>query len=172
MIWKRKDVLIEESIVDYLENIFTTGSEEGKCFSVYVGTDSQKSTKRKGLYKFATVIIIRTFDSEEARKIGAGKGGIIISSTYNHAFKRKYKEAVNERMIYEVSKSVEAAYEIAEVLDLYEVPLEVHADINQKPEFESNKALQQAIGYILGMGYDFKVKPDAWASSNGADKIC
>jgi hypothetical protein len=56
-------------------------------------------------------------------------------------------------------------------LDLYEVKLEIHADINPNPMFESNKALQQSVGYILGMGYNFKIKPDAIASSSCADKI-
>jgi predicted RNase H-related nuclease YkuK (DUF458 family) len=36
-----------------------------------------------------------------------------------------------------------------------------------RPKWESNKALQQAIGYILGMGYQFKIKPDAYAASSG-----
>jgi len=75
-------------------------------------------------------------------------------------------------MVFEVGKSVEVAYELAPLLDLYDIPLEIHADINPDPNHESNKALQQAVGYILGMGYEFKVKPDAWAASSAADKKC
>jgi hypothetical protein len=75
-------------------------------------------------------------------------------------------------MVFEVGKSIEVSYEIAPLLDLYEIKLEVHADINPDPKHESNKALQQAVGYILGMGYDFKVKPEAYASSHVADKLC
>ena len=86
--------------------------------------------------------------------------------------KNSDKELVNERMVYEVGKSVEVAYEIAPLMDLYEIPLEIHADINPDPLHDSNKALQSAVGYILGMGYSFKVKPDAWAASSGADKYC
>jgi predicted RNase H-related nuclease YkuK (DUF458 family) len=48
--------------------------------------------------------------------------------------------------------------------------MEIHADINPDPKWESNKALSQAIGYILGMGYEFKVKPSAWAASYCGDK--
>jgi predicted RNase H-related nuclease YkuK (DUF458 family) len=99
---------------------------------------------------------------------------MIISATYYNQFKavKGDKELVNERMVYEVSKSVEVAYEIASLLDLYEIPLEIHADINPDPLHDSNKALQSAVGYILGMGYSFKVKPDAWAASSAADKKC
>ena len=85
---------------------------------------------------------------------------------------KKQHFLVNERMVYEVGKSVEVAYEIAPLLDLYDIKMEIHADINPDPKHESNTALQQAVGYILGMGYEFKVKPDAWAASNAADKKC
>ncbi|MEO7176042.1 MAG: ribonuclease H-like YkuK family protein, partial [Saprospiraceae bacterium] len=51
------------------------------------------------------------------------------------------------------------------------VELEVHADINTDPHFQSNVALKEAMGYILGMGFVFKAKPDAFASSCCADKV-
>ena len=53
-------------------------------------------------------------------------------------------------------------------MDLYEVELEVHADINTDPNFQSNVALKEAMGYILGMGFVFKAKPHAFASSSCA----
>ena len=67
--------------------------------------------------------------------------------------------------------TTEVAYEIAPLLDLYDIPLEIHADINPNPIHDSNKALQSAVGYILGMGYEFKVKPDAQAASHCADNL-
>jgi predicted RNase H-related nuclease YkuK (DUF458 family) len=75
-------------------------------------------------------------------------------------------------MVFEVGKSIEVATQIAELLDLYEIKMEIHADINPDPKHESNKALQSAVGYILGMGYEFKIKPYSYASSNCADKLC
>jgi hypothetical protein len=169
MKWKRNDEVIKMPIVEYLEQLFDKELEKGMTLKVSIGTDSQKASR--GSYKFATVILIRTFE-DLGGGIVVGRGGKIISSTYYNDFKAKNKELVNERMVFEVSKSVEVAYEIAPLLDLYEVPLEIHADINPDPIHESNKALQQAIGYILGMGYGFKVKPDAYAASNAADKKC
>jgi len=169
MKWKRNDEVIKIPIVEYLEQLFEKEMEKGMMLKVSIGTDSQKASR--GSYKFATVILIRTIENL-GDGVTVGRGGMIISSTYYNEFKAKNKELVNERMVFEVSKSVEVAYEIAPLLDLYEVPLEIHADINPDPIHESNKALQQAIGYILGMGYSFKVKPDAYAASNAADKKC
>jgi len=168
MEWKRRDKIIEEPIIDYLESIFEEELEKGRMLKVSVGTDSQKITK--GLYKFATVILITL--TEDLGGVIVGRGGMIISRTFNQEFKNTDKELVNERMVFEVGKSVEVAYEIAILLDVYEIPMEIHADINPDPKHDSNKALQQSIGYILGMGYDFKIKPEAVASSNCADKLC
>ena len=79
--------------------------------------------------------------------------------------------SLRERMIAEVGKSVQVAYSICDLLDKYDIGLEVHADINTDPHFESNVALKDAMGYILGMGFVFKAKPDAFASSSCADKM-
>ena len=43
-------------------------------------------------------------------------------------------------------------------------------DINTNPNFKSNVALKEAMGYILGMGFAFKAKPEAFASSSCANK--
>jgi predicted RNase H-related nuclease YkuK (DUF458 family) len=176
MEWKRNGKIIEENLVDYLEKLFDEQLEKNRMMKVSIGTDSQKI---KGtLYKFATVILISTTEDLGGGVI-VGRGGMIIAATYNHDFMKKDtdgrkrdKELVNERMVFEVGKSIEVATQIAELLDVYEIPLEIHADINPNPKHDSNKALQSAVGYILGMGYEFKIKPEAWAASTAADRKC
>lgn len=81
------------------------------------------------------------------------------------------KLTIKERMLSEVSKSIEIAYSLCDLLDKYDVDLEVHADINTNPQFKSNPALREAMGYILGMGFAFKAKPEAFASSSCANKV-
>lgn len=151
MKWKRNDKVIEENIVDYLEKLFDDELAKGRMLKVSVGTDSQK--QHGNTYKFATVILITTTEDLGGGVI-VGRGGKIIATTYTHVFKQSNKELVNERMVFEVGKSIEVAFEIAPLLDLYEIKLEIHADINPNPKHESNKALQQSVGYILGMGYE------------------
>lgn len=74
-------------------------------------------------------------------------------------------------MLIEVAMSVEIAYELCDLFNKYDVDMEVHADINTNPQFKSNEALREAMGYILGMGFAFKAKPEAFASSSCANKV-
>lgn len=128
--------------------------EQGYRLKVCIGTDSQV---RGSQVEFATVIVF----------LREKKGGFMFISNYRDV----KKMSIRERMITEVAKSVEVAYSLCDLLDAYEVELEVHADINTDPHFQSNLALKEAMGYILGMGFVFKAKPDAFASSYCADKV-
>ena len=78
--------------------------------------------------------------------------------------------SIKERMLVEVARSIETAYELCDLFTQYDVDMEVHADINTNPQFKSNEALREAMGYILGMGFAFKAKPEAFASSSCANK--
>jgi hypothetical protein len=145
---------IEEPIKFSVEKIIIREHELGNKLKVCIGTDSQV----KGSYtEFATVIVF----------LREGKGGFMLihneQSTVNYSIK--------ERMIMEVSKSIEIAYELCELFTIYDVDMEVHADINTNPQFKSNVALSEATGYILGMGFAFKAKPEAFASSSCANKM-
>ena len=99
-----------------------------------------------------------------------GLGGKIISSEYHISMYNKNKEGVNERMIVEVGKSMEVALEINPILEKYGIKMEIHADINPDPKWESNKAMSAAVGWVIGSGYDFKVKPNSWAASYAGDR--
>jgi len=186
MKWKREGKgdyagPIGKPIVEYLEKLFDEELEKGFRLKVAVGTDSQK---KGGGYKFATVILISTERSlgldKDGTEIMKGGGAMIIGATFweemkasTRAKKHRELEVLNQRMVLEVSKSIEVAYEIAPLLDLYGIKLEIHADINPDPDRgASNSALNEAVGYILGMGYEYKVKPEAWAASKAADNLC
>ena len=85
--------------------------------------------------------------------------------------KTKVVYSIKERMLVEVAKSIEIAYELCDLFTLYDVDMEVHADINTNAHFKSNEALREAMGYILSMGFTFKAKPDAHAASCCANKV-
>ena len=166
MNWKRAGKKIDMPLNDYLRYIIENEMEPDHEWKISVGTDSQRSGRD---YKFATVILI-SMRKNMGDGLYQGKGAKMIAATENIKVHGKKKEGVNERMLIEVGKSIEVAYEINPILEEYGIKMEIHADINPDPRWESNKALSQAVGYILGMGYDFKIKPDAWAASYGGDK--
>jgi len=174
MKWKRVSKgYIDEPLIEYLEKIFDEEMANGHEIKVCIGTDSKR---RGGGYQFATAIVIALSECVGKDKFGRdtykGKGGILLGAAYFDGTQVKGKAGVKERMIKEVSKTIEVACEISPLLDLYDIKLEIHADINPDIKFDSNKALNEAVGYMLGMGYDFKLKPDAWAASKGADRLC
>ncbi len=125
----------------------------GHVLKVCIGTDSQVKGAET---EFATVIVF----------LRKGRGGFM----YILPDITQQKMSIKERMLREVAKSVDIAYSLSRLFTLYDVDMEVHADINTNPGFKSNDALKEAMGYILGMGFVFKAKPHAFASSSCANK--
>lgn len=155
MTWKKfNGEVIHAPILEEVEKAIIRETANGYHLKVCIGTDSQV----KGPFTdFATVIVL----------LREQHGGFM----YIHQEKSQQKMTIKERMLIEVQKSIETAYAVCDLLDLYDVDLEVHADINTNPMFKSNKALNEAMGYILSMGFIFKAKPEAFASSTCADKM-
>jgi uncharacterized protein len=145
---------INRSIEDEIRAVIVKEKEMGHQLKVCIGTDSQVKGKET---EFATVIVF----------IRKGKGGFM----YINNETTLQKMSIKQRMLTEVAKSIEVAYELCKIFTVYNVDMEVHADINTNPSFKSNDALKEAMGYIMGMGFAFKAKPDAFASSSCANKV-
>jgi uncharacterized protein len=154
MAWRKfNGERINTSIKEAVEQIIIRESAAGYKLKVCIGTDSQQYGPDT---EFATVIVFLREKSGGFMLINNAR----TTTTYS----------LKERMLLEVAKSIEVAYELCDLFNQYHVDMEVHADINTNPNFGSNVALRDAMGYILGMGYAFKAKPDAFASSCCADK--
>ena len=155
MTWKKfNGEILQTPILSEVEQVIEREYNLGNKLKVCIGTDSQvKGT----VTDFATVIV---FLREQ-------KGGFM----FIHQERTSQKMSIKERMLTEVQKSIETAYKLCDLLDLYDVDLAVHADINTNPQFKSNAALHEAMGYILSMGFVFKAKPEAFASSACANKM-
>jgi predicted RNase H-related nuclease YkuK (DUF458 family) len=154
MLWRKfNGDSIDLPIKNAVEQAIIRECEQGVKLKVCIGTDSQVRGKET---EFATVIVF----------LREGRGGFM----FLHNEKTTQAYSVKERMLVEVAKSIEIAYELCHLFTEYEVDMEVHADINTNPQFKSNEALREAMGYILGMGFAFKAKPEAFASSSCANK--
>jgi len=155
MTWKKfSGEIIQSPILEEVEQAIIRETHNGYKLKVCIGTDSQV---KGAMIDFATVIVL----------LREHHGGFM----YISQDKTSQRMGIKERMLVEVQKSIETAYAVCDLLDLYDVDLEVHADINTNPMFKSNKALNEAMGYILSMGFIFKAKPEAFASSTCADKM-
>lgn len=155
MQWRRfNGTRISVPIVEAVRETLIQEHKLGNRIKICIGTDSQVRGK---VIEFATVIVF----------LREKKGGFMFISNDKVILQMGLKE----RMITEVSRSIDIAYKLCDLLDSYGIELEVHADINTDPHFQSNSALKEAMGYILGMGFVFKAKPDAFASSSCADKV-
>lgn len=156
MRWRKfNGELIDLPIYQAVENAIKRETDAGHKLKVCIGTDSQVKGHET---EFATVIVF----------LREGHGGFM----FIHNDKTTHQYTIKERMLVEVAKSIEIAYELCNLFTLYNVEMEVHADINTSPNFKSNDALKEAMGYILGMGFAFKAKPEAFASSSCANKMC
>ena len=145
---------IRRPIEDEIREVIAKERAVGHELKVCIGTDSQVKSR---LTEFATVIVF----------IRKGKGGFM----YIHNEVTQQKMSIKQRMLMEVAKSIDVAYPLCNIFGRYSVDMEVHVDINTNPSFKSNDALKEAMGYILGMGFVFKAKPDAFASSSCANKV-
>lgn len=155
MTWRKfSGEIIHSPILEEVEQAIERESLLGNKLKVCIGTDSQV---KGAITDFATVIVF----------LREGRGGFM----FIHQERTGQKMSIKERMLTEVQKSIDIAYKLCDLLDLYDVDLEVHADINTNPHFKSNDALKEAMGYILGMGFAFKAKPEAFASSSCANKV-
>jgi len=155
MLWRRfNGERIQLPIKDEVKDAIVRETKKGFHLKVCIGTDSQVKGSET---EFATVIVF----------LREGHGGFMF--IHNEKTTKKY--SIKERMLVEVAKSIEIAYELCDLFTAFDVDMEVHADINTNPHFKSNEALREAMGYILGMGFAFKAKPEAFASSSCANKV-
>ena len=155
MYWRKLNgekilIPIKEAVKKVLDEEAINNSKLKVC----IGTDSQVKANTT---EFATVIVF----------LREHRGGFM----YIHNEKTTTKYHIKERMLLEVAKSIEVAYELCDLFIEYNVEMEIHADINTNPQFKSYDALKDSMGYILGMGFNIKVKPEAFASSCCADRI-
>ncbi|HMU73119.1 MAG TPA: ribonuclease H-like YkuK family protein [Ferruginibacter sp.] len=145
---------IQTSIQDEVAGVLSRETALGNELKVCIGTDSQVKGRQT---EFATVIVF----------VRKGKGGFM----YIHNETSTLRMSIRERMLLEVAKSIDTAYSLCNLFSRFGVDMEVHADINTNPSFKSNDALKEAMGYIMGMGFAFRAKPDAFASSSCANKM-
>ena len=140
---------LEQTILDDIANISTDN------LKFIIGADSHWS-KGKVTY---TVVIVMLMD---------GKGG--RGYYKKHITDKNHRASLQQRLFTETYQAVEVAVWLNPILEQlgYKID-EIHADLNPNPNYKSYTVVQTCLGYIKGMGFDGKIKPNAWAANTVAD---
>jgi uncharacterized protein len=123
---------------------------------VYIGTDSQV-IKQECI--FSTAICLHG-------GVGQEGGRYYIRKIKFNADKFP---SLLSRITSEVEKSISIAMKVLK--DIPKVDIELHLDISPSEKQEkSSKFADMLVGYTKGVGFECKVKPDAFAATTIADK--
>ena len=120
---------------------------------VYVGCDSKLS----GAYTIFGLVLVIHIDSHH--------GGMVFGEKKIV----EHRLAMSERLMREVDYAMDCAFQITDAVDNRN--FEVHLDINPNPTYKSNKVMKQAVAYVKAQGFNYKIKPGAWAASTAADYL-
>ena len=144
----KENVSYDKFLTDLLRR-----KEEG--FDFHVGADSQT---------YSTYIIFVTTICYHHRTKGAAAYYI------KQRFPREKFPSLRARMQKELFLALEAAVALQELLILSSNGITVHLDIGTNPvKNRTHIFIKEFTNIVKGQGYNVKVKPDSWASSEVAD---
>ena len=141
----------EEELIDFLREYVKNG------FRIYVGSDSQAVQER---YVFATAVCLHH---------PTKKDGVCYFWTKEKHSRQKYI-SLNQRMLQEATLTLTVAQEIRE--NIPEAYIEVHFDVASDENTLQTRLQDLVTSYAKGFGFEYKIKPDAWAASGAADGHC
>lgn len=147
---------IEGKYVDEISYILKVLSENPGA-KVYVGSDSQK---RRRTIEYAVAIVIRY----------GNRGCHYIYNTWNVDRKGygRGEALIEKRLTEEVTATMDTAQHLTEnSVQVYQVDL----DLNGDPKWKSNKFVQMATGWAIGMGYKVSIKPDEQVATKACNHI-
>ena len=135
--------VIKEEIIKYSENGGT----------IFVGADSMLDSK---ICSFASVIAFHDQDQDVAKYY------------YKKVKSREVKYVdVKLKILEEVNLAIQCAHFVITVCP--DARLELHVDIGTKKSNLTSRFYSLVKGWVNGLGFNLKVKPDSWASSSIAD---
>jgi predicted RNase H-related nuclease YkuK (DUF458 family) len=151
---KNRDFMVmgRQQTVDLIERIEAFKSSHPDM-EVYIGCDSQNY---RGHTVYVRAVVLRV----------PGAGAHVL-------FQREKIPPVKDlwsRLWREIEQSLEVASFVRENTGI-EVK-QVDLDLNENPEFPSNKVLKAARGYVAGMGFNPQAKPAMLPATWAANVLC
>ena len=135
------------------ETLLSDISQTSEHLKFFIGSDSHSTTKKT---IFSVVLVM----------LKKGKGGM----GYYKRIIENNTLTTQQRLFQETYYAVELATKNNPLLESIGYKIEeIHTDLNPNPNFMSSTMINQCLGYIKGMGFIGKTKPDSWAASSVAD---
>lgn len=124
-------------------------------YTVYVGSDSQVHRKKRAVL-YATCIVLYK----------QGKGGAIyVNKTWE-----PYPNSLRQRLSNETWRSIETSFALAPHLPK-NAEIVIHVDTNKSKKFKSGNHTEELVGMVVGQGFKYRIKPDAWAAQCVANRF-
>lgn len=134
-----------------MENVRECIKNSSPSSKVYVGCDSRQMGK---VTLYVTVVVVHHDGNKGAKVFPFYDRVPRINST-------RY------RLIQEAYYSTYKALELQDVIG--ERYLSVHLDYHPEDKHRSNAVVKEAIGFVLGQGLEYELKPNAHAATSAAD---
>ncbi len=149
--WKRYDGYpLHRSLLDELKNALAQERIAGYDLRLWIGTDSVYVSSQQTVHFVTSVVIVRR---------GAG------AYSYWRRWHVPRPMSMQERLFQEVIFSVEVGRRLRKVCEQWQIPIEIHVDVNPNPFYPSFRVYAQAKGYVQSLGFTCRFKPDAYAST-------
>jgi len=153
--------VIINDLAEYLKAYMVDGNDRIQ-YKLYIGCDSQVNNRHT---VFSVVVGIHKIMD------GIGRGVHIIHTRETEPKHSDDRGGIFKRLWGEVERIVETAIYLQD--SGFNVDdIGTHVDANVKEEFASNMIYDSAMGWLRGMGFDVKGKPEAWAATYAANKYC
>ncbi len=136
---------------------------------IMIGCDSvRKASGKKATALYSTVVVIRKASGNGVFRGCKVFGASVRLPDYGKVIKSGKLANLKLRLLQEVTFALEAFDGVQEAIG--DRPFEIHLDIASDPRWESNIAMADAKGYVLGVtGREPDFKPYALAASFAAD---
>lgn len=154
-------ILLEEDVFSHIKKFKQETDEQSQILGVertikaYIGADSQNYLS---FTRFVCTIVLHVEKN----------GAHVIVSRFDlpKIYDYRYKLLREIDMLGEIGRNFKDFFESVNM------ELELHGDLNKSSNHKSNGVVEEATNYIKHLGFNFKIKNEAFAATYAADHFC
>lgn len=151
MLWKtgKKEIIEYKDILEILKKV-----SESNNHKIIIGTDSVKVGYD---FVFSNAICVLNKDEFYDKRYFYTRLKVRDNAFYD----------LSNRILKETADSIDIAIKIKKLIN--KANIEIHADVNENSLYMSSRYKKMVIGYIMGCGFNYKIKPNSFVASAIAD---